>query len=472
MTRRSLAASAGASALAPASRPSARTQSWRARLANVRATLAGDAPRRRRVAGVVAAVVALAALAVLFTAPPAINANDMSRWATVESLIHRGTYQIDASPFGATVDRRYRVEPSGERVHFSSKPALLSTWVAAIAWPWSWLGFELRHPSQPATRQTIGIVLSLINVLPFACCLVAYWDYLERRIRSAWAKAVSFAAAAFGTYLTGYLTTLNSHTIGALAAFASLLLLERRPTPTKLLEGAAVGALCGLAMAHDVALSTLMAPLLLIAAWRAPARSRLGLCLGAALPAAAYFVTERVATGAWLPNQLSFALGRRSSLHMDGYWGADRDALDGVRDALGVRAFHMTLGHHGIFSLSPIFLASALALPEVARWRSSASSRRMAAAFGLVVAASATSFVLFLLKTTNYGGLCQGFRWLFGFIPAWLMLLPRALDRSFARRPAIVALTVAALAVSAYSALSAMLDPWELSWLHRWYLAR
>ena len=39
------------------------------------------------------------------TFPGPLGANDLSRFATAESLVERGTFIIDDSPFGNTVDR-------------------------------------------------------------------------------------------------------------------------------------------------------------------------------------------------------------------------------------------------------------------------------------------------------------------------------------------------------------------------------
>ena len=51
---------------------------------------------------------------------PMHSVNDRSRWATIYSLAQRGTYNIDETPWPATIDR---VRLNGH--FYSSKPPLL-----------------------------------------------------------------------------------------------------------------------------------------------------------------------------------------------------------------------------------------------------------------------------------------------------------------------------------------------------------
>ena len=71
-------------------------------------------------------------LANLLAARPLLSANDRSRWATVWSLVERGTFQIDEIdqvPGWSTIDK---VQHEGHL--YSSKPPLLSTLAAGVSW--------------------------------------------------------------------------------------------------------------------------------------------------------------------------------------------------------------------------------------------------------------------------------------------------------------------------------------------------
>jgi hypothetical protein len=68
----------------------------------------------------------------------------------------------------------------------------------------------------------------------------------------------------------------------------------------------------------------------------------------------------------------------------------------------------------------------------------------------------------------NYGGMSNGFRWMFWFAPLWLTtMLPAAdwLSRSRGRQ----ALGLTLLAFSVLSASYPTWNPWTHPWLYRWF---
>ncbi len=90
----------------------------------------------------------------------------------------------------------------------------------------------------------------------------------------------------------------------------------------------------------------------------------------------------------------------------------------------GVYLFHMTFGHHGVFSLSPIFLFSI-----VGALRLLGGGRMRAVAWlTLLLTAAMIAFYAWNPKARNYGGSTQGLRWLFWLIPFWLVLLPKGVE--------------------------------------------
>src|SRR4051794_18187991 len=97
---------------------------------------------RRFVAAIVITAAAAVALGVQLRQPTMMAANDISRWCTVWSLLERGSYVIDECPWQLeTQDKVFRVTkgglgPADGKEHFySSKPALLSTLIAAVLYP-------------------------------------------------------------------------------------------------------------------------------------------------------------------------------------------------------------------------------------------------------------------------------------------------------------------------------------------------
>lgn len=127
-------------------------------------------------------------------------------------------------------------------------------------------------------------------------------------------------------------------------------------------------------------------------------------------------------------------------------------------------AFHLIVGHHGIFSLTPIWL--------IAVWGAFASVRSERSAlryFGVAVLSISVICVAFYIarpmEDRNYGGVTSGLRWLFWFAPMWLICMIPAADRIAGRRGLqICALLL--LVASAASALYSGLNPWSHPWLY------
>ena len=110
-------------------------------------------------------------LGALVRSQPVSGSNDGSRWNTVWSLTHGMGYVIDQAPY-PTVDR---VKRDGH--YYSSKPALMPTVLAGLAWPFKAAGgWTLPEKGALINRA----ILLLVNVLPFCFFLVFYGRYLER----------------------------------------------------------------------------------------------------------------------------------------------------------------------------------------------------------------------------------------------------------------------------------------------------
>ena len=130
-----------------------------------------------------------------------------------------------------------------------------------------------------------------------------------------------------------------------------------------------------------------------------------------------------------------------------------------------VYGFHVLLGHHGIFSLTPIWtlaLAGMVVLMLVGRYQ-------LRWFGGMSVALSGVVLGFYLLRPTidrNYGGVSSGLRWVFWLYPLWLIcLLPMAdwLSQSkFGRFICLFLLVASILSVSWSNS-----NPWVHPWLYQ-----
>ena len=151
--------------------------------------------------------------------------------------------------------------------------------------------------------------------------------------------------------------------------------------------------------------------------------------------------------------------------YSNSYWASgNRSNVDqGEPDQLKY-AFHMLFGHHGIFSLTPIWLfsmAGCLALLFTARLQ-----LKWLGLLGL-----ATSIVVFGFYVQrpvidrNYGGWTSALRWMFWLIPIWLVAMVPVVD-SLGKKPWGKIFCLVLLAVSIASALYSVTNPWTHPWLY------
>jgi hypothetical protein len=207
------------------------------------------------------------------------------------------------------------------------------------------------------------------------------------------------------------------------------------------------------------------------------------------------------------------------------------DAVEAARrgiapESYGLYLFHMTLGHHGFWSLSPVFLLSLVGLGRLLRvgWGLLALCTLLTVAVSVVLGGAYLSdraawagggrfhhllwlfffipallmvlmFWLRLLiargggqpmaalawmttvltvvmlafyawnpRARNYGGSTQGLRWLFWLIPFWLLVLPKSIEAG-QTRDWVRKVAILALLASVISVGYAMRNPWSHPWI-------
>lgn len=150
-----------------------------------------------------------------------------------------------------------------------------------------------------------------------------------------------------------------------------------------------------------------------------------------------------------------------------------------------------TVGHHGVLSLSPIWLWSLIgsliwlargpkALEPTHGYRSESlesnqlsgvrrwilGEQGIAAALLCVTLACLVFYASRDVEDRNYGGVCSGFRWLFWIIPGWIWLAIPAIDRS-ASKPFFRGLVYLAIAMGTLAAVIPWANPWSHPWPYR-----
>ena len=150
------------------------------------------------------------------------------------------------------------------------------------------------------------------------------------------------------------------------------------------------------------------------------------------------------------------------------YWrDGKRKGVDLGEPSRLVYLANMTIGHHGIFSISPIWCL--LPFGMLVRWmHGPIDFRRFVWAVAL---ASAVCFLFYLMRPEidrNYGGVSSCFRWMLWFAPLWLVVIAPGVDEiseSVKGRVVLLAL----LGASVFSMAISLNTPWQSPWIYRFW---
>lgn len=446
-------------------------------------------------------------------ATPFLSSNDRSRWATVRSLVENGTYVVArrdmdlvrasallplfqttwptalassgaAHRLRLAADRGFLLEEEGWRTvdrvldpktleYFSSKPPLLPTLVAGLA-----KTLDLAFGWKPSTHpfEITRVVLLLINLLPWWLYLLVFRDLLERLPGTDASRLILLAMAGMGTLVQPYLIVFNNHTPGTFAVlFATAGMVRIWLASPHLPAGwtwyLLTGLCAGFAVTCELPALSFAAMVGLALAIRSPQGAFTGFVPGLAMPLAALVALNVVSLGQIKPAYAEFGGPwyeyEGSSWYDPGHLKRGIDwARRNLGESLGSYAWHLTVGHHGLFSLTPFFV---LALPGAwlgFRDRRQGTALALQATLGIMaLVLTAILLAFYLYKSDNYGGNCCGARWLQWLTPLLLLAASPAVRHLMESRSGRWCLMLL-MAISVMSASAASGNPWRRPWLY------
>jgi hypothetical protein len=419
---------------------------------------------------------------------PFLSGNDRSRWCTVRALVEHGTYALDeivSQPNWDTIDMvkhdgRGNPAPGPDEGRlYSSKPPLLPTLMAGEYWLLSRLtGKTLgSHP-----HELGRILLFTWNVLPYVGYLLILASLAERYGTTDFGRLFVVAAGATGTLVTAYAVAFTNHWPAALAAMVALdATLRIVVDGERRLRWFFVAGLAAAFMAAcELPALSFAGCILLLLGWKSPQATLRATLPGVALVAAAALGTnylahgtlqpayaQRHVEGGWYDYQF-----RRGERVLDSYWKptTPKSEIDQGEPSVATYAFHVLVGHHGIFSLTPVWLLSLAGLvtmllrPRPPSQPARTGSRGIAAAILACTLVCLAFYIVRPLEDRNYGGMATGFRWAIWFAPLWLYGMLPAADALAATRGGRL-LAAALLAASVMTASYPTWNPWTQPWL-------
>jgi hypothetical protein len=153
----------------------------------------------------------------------------------------------------------------------------------------------------------------------------------------------------------------------------------------------------------------------------------------------------------------------------ESYWLASKaeskSEVDRGQEDQMLYAFHCLFGHHGVFSLTPVWLLAFAGMIYVLF--NERMNLRLFGSMTIVLTAVVISFYVIYRPAMdrNYGGVTSALRWLFWLAPLWLVcMLPMAEWLGKSRNGRFFCIFL--LIISGLSAAWSMNNPWVHPWLY------
>jgi hypothetical protein len=392
--------------------------------------------------------------------------------------------------------------------YYSSKPPLLSVLIAGLYWLLKFLtGWSLSPYRSPSgaiipgrPNEVIRTLLLITNGVPFAVYLWQLSRLVQKWGWTDWGRMYVLGAGAFATLVGPFLITLNNHTIATFAvmfAWVSLLQIaavhlragdpmmpaaKPRTGQPPWYHFVAAGLFAAFAAANELPALALVAAVLVLLLWWYPGRTLLFAVPPALLVGAAFFATNYAELGTW---KVAYAETESVWYQYEGsHWrlppGQMKYGIDWARktgrEGPATYAAHVLTGHHGWFSLTPIWALSLAAmlisttgligyLLRVRRLPSSEPGVLPWFVHPLALVLSVIVIAFYLVRSDNYGGWTNGLRWLMWLTPMWLTCLLPIADLLAEGRWGR-ALGYALLAVSVFSMSYEPWNPWRHPWIY------
>jgi hypothetical protein len=409
---------------------------------------------------------------------PFLSANDRSRWCTIRALVEPDMqvtgypYAIDkviAQPRWDTIDMIKRGD------HFySSKPPLFPTLLAGEYWLIHRLtGLSLADDTFPIVR----FMLVTTNVIPLAIYFILLAALAERFGRTDFSRLFIMGAGVFGTFLTTFAVVVNNHVTAAVSVMIALYAWVRiwfdddRHARHFILAGL-FGAFT---VVNELPALAILAILTVALMWKAPRPTLFYYVPAVLVVAAGFFATNWIAVESLRPaymhrsktdpddNWYDYQYMHNGRL-IDSYW-RNPQGIDCGEPSPRVYALNVLIGHHGLFSLTPVWLLTVAGLAVWFGNRDDERLRQLAASVALVSLVCLTFYLSRPLLERSYGGKTCGLRWMFWFTPLWLVTMLPALDAMASRRWTR-GLAMTLLVLSAMSVAYPIWNPWSQPWLY------
>jgi hypothetical protein len=368
------------------------------------------------------------------------SCNDTARLAMIDSLVERGTFRIDASPFVGTCDK-YLYHGH----FFSDKEPLLILMGAVVA-------FALR-PLHLSLATNLPVAYYLVTLFTVGACFaaaVAYAFLLQRLLGMTRRVALTVCGlTALATPVVTFAIVLANHVpcgAAVLIGTAHALLAARGSR----LHAALSGLFFSVAVAFDAsAIAFFLVPIALL--WRRPPSLGFAFAVATAPLLIAQASFNFVYSGSVVPAAMNGGLWDYAGSYFRNHYLSA--GMLGSFWAYVDYARYVTIGDKGLFIYAPLVLVAGYGLTRM--WKSGGEQRSLAVG---ITAACSAFFLLVLLFTDDRTAANYGERRYVDFYPLLCIALGPVLA-VLRRRTAVLAVRALAIASIVMAAIGAV-SPW------------
>jgi hypothetical protein len=321
----------------------------------------------------------------------------------------------------------------------------------------------------------VRVMLVLINLIPIVFCWVLLSRLIDRFGTNDWARIFCVGFMCFGTFLSTFIVTLNNHIPAMICVTISGYAVVRIffDGETRWRYFAIAGFFGTFAFACDlpaIMFGFLIGLLLLI---RFPGKTLIGFVPMSVIVFIGFFATNYIAHQDIRPAYsnkdwyfFEYQRYENSKTPIKSYW-YNPQGVDKGEASRAVYFVQATVGHHGLFSLTPVWL---LSFAGIFVWLFNRDDVRLriAALLILTISVVVISFYLLLMgqNQRSYGGVSSALRWLFWLIPLWSVPLVSVVDKLANYRTGR-GFCLILLIISVFSTSYPTWNPWTHPWIYQ-----
>ncbi len=418
---------------------------------------------------------------------PTLSANDRSRWCTVRALVEpeMRVQDEDGNTIWFAIDKVQDLpgwdtidmvkhplppsDPNAPEYLYSSKPPLLPILMAA---PYYVLyhGSDGKISFDSDPYFVVRTMLVLINLVPVVFCWFLMSRLIDRFATTDWSRLFLMGVLCFGTFVSTFIVTLNNHLPGICCVIISMyaavrILFDGKRSLGYFFTAGLFAAILPACELPGLAYTVFLLAALAAVSWK---RTLLGYVPIMLLVFAAFLQTNYIGHQTyslayenrdWYKYEYMRG-GRERTSHWTNRVGIDKGEASQI-----TYFYQTTIGHHGIFSLTPVW---ALSFGGLLVWMFRKDDKRFLYAALFILALTIIVYVFYLNRPQvdrNYGGMTSGLRWMFWFIPFWILSMSPVTDWLSQSRLGR-GLCLILLFFSALSVAYPLWNPWDHPWIY------